>query len=156
MPKKKPDNKLAGIKKKLDDARKEMKKAGEKAFKEAVVDVFERYPMINAFQWNQYTPYFNDGSPCTFNVHDPKCSVRDTSGLVIKGESGEDAWYGDYEDDIPADMISKETYKQLNAALNEMADYTVGMTELMESMFGDHITVTCTREDITTEEYNHD
>ena len=25
-------------------------------------------PALKAIRWNQYTPYFNDGDPCTFSV----------------------------------------------------------------------------------------
>lgn len=28
-------------------------------------------PLITAFGWRQYTPYFNDGEPCYFMVHEP-------------------------------------------------------------------------------------
>ena len=27
-------------------------------------------PTIGSFSWVQYTPYFNDGDPCVFNVHE--------------------------------------------------------------------------------------
>ena len=27
-------------------------------------------PEIAALRWRQYTPYFNDGEPCTFSVND--------------------------------------------------------------------------------------
>lgn len=35
------------------------------AFKE---QVFEKYPTVKNIGWPQYTPYFNDGDPCTFSA----------------------------------------------------------------------------------------
>lgn len=32
--------------------------------------LFEKNPTVNLVYWSQYTPYFNDGDPCRFNVQD--------------------------------------------------------------------------------------
>ncbi len=36
---------------------------------EALFAPLFRYPGIKAASWTQYTPYFNDGEPCEFNVY---------------------------------------------------------------------------------------
>lgn len=33
-------------------------------------EVFNEFPEINSFTWNQFTPYFNDGESCEFTRHD--------------------------------------------------------------------------------------
>ena len=40
------------------------------SFGEIVQDFFARNPEFAGIRWNQYTPYFNDGDECVFNVHD--------------------------------------------------------------------------------------
>lgn len=46
-----------------------------KVFKEEVFAGFfkpflDKHPVVGGFAWVQYTPYFNDGEPCEFGVHD--------------------------------------------------------------------------------------
>lgn len=49
-------------------------------------------PTIVEFGWRQYTPYFNDGEPCTFSVH----------GLWVRTETDRDA--EDQEDEYDLDV----------------------------------------------------
>jgi hypothetical protein len=53
----------------------------------AALDVVLDLPGVEAVRWQQYTPYFNDGEPCEFNVYD--FLVR------IVGDADDS---GDYED----------------------------------------------------------
>lgn len=39
-------------------------------FNKMVQELFIKYPELNSFSWTQYTPYFNDGEPCEFGVHE--------------------------------------------------------------------------------------
>jgi hypothetical protein len=148
------NKKLAEIKKKMDDAYKEMQETGQKAFKETLVELFERYPMVEAFRWHQYTPYFNDDDTYTFGIGEPTCLVRSPDGQIIVDEDGDIIWHGDWDADLP-DTVSKDTIAQLGKALSEIGE-CLEMDDLMETMFGNHVEVTCTRSTIETEEYNHD
>ncbi|MEU1800827.1 hypothetical protein [Streptomyces sp. NPDC019937] len=127
-------------------------------------------PTILEFGWRQYTPYFNDGDPCTFNVHgvwirtDADRDVEDTYelepfthpsiGKVTGGEWVEDA-------DGPRkrvgaryegpDQARFERCKALEAAVEGGEFYDV----LLDA-FGDHARVTVRRDGIEIEFYDHD
>lgn len=47
----------------------ELQKQGQKIFEAAAKELFEKYPSLDSFGWEQYTPHFNDGDPCYFSVH---------------------------------------------------------------------------------------
>jgi hypothetical protein len=66
------------------------KDQGEAAVKELVAPLFE-FP-VEAVRWTQYTPYFNDGDPCEFGVHEPYVKI---TGLDDEGDYGDgfiDSW----------------------------------------------------------------
>lgn len=58
---------ITAAKKKYDAA---MKKAGKSAKKEIAAALSEHLPEGFVLEWNQYTPYFNDGEECVFSVND--------------------------------------------------------------------------------------
>lgn len=47
--------------------------------KEGFQEIFNTYPKLQKFSWNQYTPYFNDGDQCRFSVYD-YISINDEDG----------------------------------------------------------------------------
>jgi hypothetical protein len=53
----------------------------------AALDAVLDLPGVEAVKWQQYTPYFNDGEPCEFNVHEFRVRIV-----------GDDEDTGDYED----------------------------------------------------------
>jgi hypothetical protein len=62
--------------KNIEELRLKMKQARESiieeykvAFAEGSQSVFEAHPLLLGFSWYQYTPYFNDGDPCTFRAN---------------------------------------------------------------------------------------
>lgn len=38
--------------------------------------IFDQYPDLEEFSWDQYAPYFNDGDPCEFSVHSDYPEVK--------------------------------------------------------------------------------
>lgn len=42
--------------------------------------VLDAHPLLWGFQWTQYTPYFNDGDECVFNVYDINAFTGDPEG----------------------------------------------------------------------------
>lgn len=58
------------LKKIVEDAKAKMRKDGRELLKEEFDKLFEANPRLTAVAWTQYAPYFNDGDPCTFSVHD--------------------------------------------------------------------------------------
>lgn len=102
-------------------------------------DVFDKCPDIKRFEWTQYTPYFNDGDECVFNVYD----------FYVYTEDNED------EDEGIYDYQDKEKKYQPVWDIEKFASTDLGET-LFREVFGDHSKVTVTREGITIDGYYHD
>jgi len=128
-------------------------------------------PTIVEFGWRQYTPYFNDGEPCTFGI----------SGTWVRTTVDEDAeedeldvWShrslgrmtgGEWIDDpdLPGrrkrvgdqyegpDEARYRRCKALEAAVEGGA-----FENVLLDAFGDHAAVTVRRAGIEIEFYNHD
>lgn len=145
--------------KKLGDESKAIRariqKQAEESVKPQLRDAFKELkalvPCLKAFKWTQYTPYFNDGDSCTFNVHN----------LYFKVEGGdEDA--GDYEDgfDYPSsyrDKPMKGTSKEESNHLTAFQKLFGALDDdLLEAAFGDHAEITVTSRGISVEEHEHD
>ena len=46
-------------------------------FHEICDEVFNSCPSLNTISWTQYTPYFNDGDPCIFNIQNEVSFSKD-------------------------------------------------------------------------------
>ncbi len=58
--------------KKINELKKEiakLQKSASKEFEAECVALLAEYPMFESFGWTAYTPYFNDGDPCTFSIN---------------------------------------------------------------------------------------
>jgi hypothetical protein len=123
--------------------------------------IFEENPTINAFCWEQYTPYFNDGDTCTFSVVSI-CATNatgDDPNLIKWGE-----YLGDNEDVEIFDCYStskkqKEFVKSFNSEqvmkflkMLESDD----LRDVMLATFGDHVNVVATRDGFEITECYHD
>lgn len=122
-------------------------------------------PSVIEFGWRQYTPYFNDGEPCTFSVY----------GLWVRTTDDEDGDEDDLEmwghrslgkvsghrDESTGDWV-KDPYegpdearflrcKALEAAVEGGHFETV----LLDA-FGDHAAITVRRDGIQVDFYDHD
>lgn len=89
--------------------------------------------------WSQYTPYFQDGDPCTFGVNEP-CLQPDEDFMDPL-----DPWEGEY--------IRRAEYEVLHSAWKDItSDET-----LMEAAFGDHVAVAVRRSgEFRTSDHSHD
>ena len=125
------------------------------AFKEFIKEFFDMNPEIRVIKWSQYTPYFNDGDSCIFNVHEPTFSNSEPDNVTCWGELEEErdrefAFQGEWS--IPTHLEHKEdVFEDFTRVIcsSEMKD-------VLHGMFGDHVCVTCTSEGIDVEEYEHD
>jgi hypothetical protein len=143
-------------------------KTAQELFKEITKEFFAKNPAINAVIWTQYTPYFNDGEACLFNVNQP-------SFTNASGEELDDVNYGEYEgddeniwvfEDLEWSMKKhKEKYDPIIASGGIDIDSckflhcvikSSEMEDIMETMFGEHSRVVATREGFDVEEYEHD
>lgn len=65
----------------------------------AALDALFAFPEVVAVRWTQYTPYFNDGEACTFDVNDARTKLIDTDEEDGEYEDGFIDSSGDWPDD---------------------------------------------------------
>ncbi len=117
-----------------NELRKKMVDNLEESLKTAFNEILANQEEITSVSWTQYTPYFNDGDTCTFWVN--------SDSLYLNGE--------DYEEMEETPVVEK-TSTEISNLLYEIPD------DLLQSVFGDHVKVTFTKDKgFTTEEYYHD
>lgn len=162
----------------------ELKSLYHEGLKVLAKDLFKEFfalnPSIEAILWHQYTPYFNDGETCTFDVHQPVFITKNfdpddiSSPCAYEGEEE----YGSFT----ADLIDYRKYAtqeghkeywekrviEMEASIegiesidwdsvSAMNDFIQKNDDIMEEMFGDHSVVAVTRDQIIVEEYtSHD
>lgn len=65
---------LNALRDQVTEFRNQMKEQAKIIVKEGSAAIFEEYgDIVHSFGWTQYAPYFNDGDPCEFSVHE--CAV---------------------------------------------------------------------------------
>ena len=69
MAKGKTEEKIEALKAKVAELNKQVREESQRLLNEGFAEIFEKYPKLLSFSWNQYTPYFNDGDECTFRVN---------------------------------------------------------------------------------------
>ena len=141
----------------VNKARAEASQIVKEAFSEMVKPVFESNPGLKAFRWTQYTPYFNDGDSCTFNVYSDCASL-----LHPKDEANN---YEDGEEDDGIGWIREPDYygqwKNLQSPLRKAYDDVQSFLSSFDEddfmeMFGDHVRITVTPEGVDVNEHSHD
>lgn len=139
----------------FEAAQKTFQENGKKALTEAVREFFNDYPEVTSLSWTQFAPYFNDGDECVFSVHPLTASnASDGTDSISYGEyegDEEDVWVYD------GDYGSDEVPPHIDAALDEFSSLiqSDSLSDLFRSLFGNHTRVTCTREGIKTDSYDH-
>lgn len=101
--------------------------------------VFDANPNLELVEWSQYTPYFNDGDSCVFGVNELILQSPDFAEL--------ESWAGENRADSYSIREIPEwsnAYAQADEIRNRLPN------ELLEDVFGDHVTVTINR-DLTIE-----
>ena len=70
----------------------ELSEFSKAALSEEFKKAFAAHPDLKAIQWRQYTPYFNDGDPCTFRVTEFEMSLTSTPDDDSKSDYGIDGF----------------------------------------------------------------
>jgi hypothetical protein len=159
------------IKAEIEKLRKEAKEKVEAIFKTAVLELFTEYPNLKRLSWTQYTPYFNDGDPCTFRSSHDSPAIYFTSPAPYE-EEVEDDDYDRYEEEWNTwsyyDWSKDYKTKTLKASLTEdhLAQLKTGEAvqeflhnfddEDMENLFGDGYKVVITAKGIEVDDFDHD
>lgn len=93
--------------------------------------MFAKYPELKTISWTQYTPYFNDGDPCTFRANTEYPDIND--------------------EDIPYADKNRTPMQNEVVELLETFD-----GEELQQMFGDHVRITMTKAGTEIDSYDHD
>lgn len=157
---------LFALKKAYDD---KLEEGGEDALKEAFKELFDKHPRLESVIWAQYTPYFNDGDPCYFGVHDfdpvvseVETEVEDEDAEEVSTEDEdeeEEDEYGDtdYSYGERAYALQKSGDKELKLIAEAVSELNGDIPDdVLEHVFGDHCKVVATREGFEVVEYSHD
>lgn len=106
--------------------------AGKAMFGEAARDLFRTYPPVASIEWQQYTPYFQDGDECHFGVRHYDYGIE----------------YKDGQDDRD---YSKDMENDITTFLRRFDD------SLLKDIFGDHVAISISWDGtVTTREYEHE
>lgn len=127
---------------------------------------------IHSFGWDQYTPYFNDGEPCIFRVHEPWFMTVDDAASDDEREDYEyELWdhptlgKREYEwvNDLHGNRIkTPKAYEgEHEASYDRCAAFkdAIGFEafdHVLLGAFGDHAQVTVKRDGISVRFYEHD
>lgn len=111
----------------------ELRELIEKSGKEAIQEILESFlaenPTVKRLRWTQYAPYFNDGDPCTFSVHEPEVELF-SADAVESEEDEEDEDRDDYDDEgnfidswslRDTDLTLKKNLDELSGAFQELS-----------------------------------
>ncbi len=139
---------LTTLKTTIDDAQARVKAEGQAALKEAFGELFAANPSLKSVKWRQYTPYFNDGDPCEFGVHD----------FHVLADGLEKTKYADKEGFVEDTYDMNDEQKTLAEPLLSAARALSRLVprDVMLAAFGDHVKVAATREGFAVTEYEHD
>lgn len=129
-----------------------LKEDGLSAFREEFSKFFAEHPDIKAIRWHQYTPYFNDGEECVFDVYPPDVFPYPSPQKEKPLDEFEDEGDNIEDPDEDPDDDGWEYFPRIVRSFWGSLDDTT----LFQAVFGDHVRVTATREGFTVEEYDHD
>lgn len=141
-----------------------IKASGPEMVTKLTKTVFDN-PGVESIQWDQYTPYFNDGDPCEFSVHEPAIKI---AGWEEIAEFWADypggffsSWSIGYVIKQNPDLSIPEglNLEQLTEDLNNLAK-TICSTQgqkILYTLFGDHVRVVVTPDgNYEVEDIDHD
>lgn len=128
----------------------QMRKEAAEQVKPLLSEFVKANPQVKAVKWTQYTPYFNDGEPCEFSVHEPYFYF---DGDDVEEDEGTDTWSLNRREHAPPE--EKASAKTI-AACTAMAKALEEIPEALEECFGDHCKVIVTASGVEVEEYDHD
>ena len=127
-----------------------MQEKGETEVLKMFAEFFAKHPTVESIRWTQYAPYFNDGDPCVFSVHELTVRVTGTP---------KDCGYDDgYLSDYQLEKYEIENKDVLKADLMELSNLAEGvLEEVFELVFGNDVQVTVNRDgSVEKDDYNHD
>lgn len=149
-----------------DRARELMKLNGPVILQQAFQLACDECPMLGGFVWTQFTPYFNDGSPCVFRLGeivpfpvglDHADLGRDALDALCE-PAGDEPWFDptlyQQRSFAATDGTSVDywvTGPELDAATKAFQKFMCD--EMMLALFGDHVMVVYTQDGADVREW---
>lgn len=151
-------NSIEGINKQINNLQEQSKLIIRILIEKSVKFILNKYDWIEYIWWPQYTPYWNDGDTCYFCVHEPGIKLKNNNDFVqqIKLLELLDLEHGLELSNYDIEESNHELIKNLKYDLNSLYDVTILNDEVTKLLYDDHVKVICSRENITTEEFNHE
>jgi len=150
-----PMKKIIDLRRQLDE---QIRKSGGEVFVEHFKPFFDKYPEVDGITWTQYTPYFNDGEPCVFDVHETVIVSEQIACGNHPEISEEDFYKDDYQHEYAVSIRYKATSKAMEDMDNDLHKFTNGIpSDIYLSVFGDHVKVFISRHGgVIVDEHEHD
>lgn len=155
--KKKTDDKVTGcaeydaLTKQMDDARAKIADMGKAAVGALFKKFFADNPKATAIGWTQYTPYFNDGEPCEFGLHEFYYTTKEGVNFEEVSSFYDDEEEHGFKNTYTDAAKGEKTIKEAVSTLVRAAD-----SGLFETAFGDHAQIIATPAGFHVTEYSHD
>lgn len=162
----------------MEQMKKEMTEKIKSLMAPAFKEFFDRHPTVKYVSWTQYTPYFNDGEPCEFGVHEKSISIREDAKDFSEYDEDEDvpvwlsydslpnpdnrSWYEKMLTESKNEDYYKEKLQQLDdpnlapifTALEDLKSFDSIPEEVYQTLGEGRVFVS--RDGIDVEEYDHD
>jgi hypothetical protein len=129
-------NEVNDLIKSFEEQRKALVDKLKPNFSSLFADFFEKYPEVLNIYFTAYTPYFNDGDACTYNVHEAMYETEE--------EGDELGW--EY---TPTTERGKD-FKVVKETLGSIPD------EIIEQLFDEGKIIINRDGSVDVEEYDHD
>ena len=150
----------------LNAAKEKMQKELAAQLEPLFKEFFKENPKIGKIAWTQYTPYFNDGEPCEFSVHekyfvatkwleedeDDPIEYQDCPSLWSYGNK-EASFYDSDVDSFKKAGLTEEEIKKVEAFGRFLDNIP---EDIYEGIYGDHVEIIATAEGVEVNDYEHD
>lgn len=149
---------------KIQQMKEEVQNLAQEEFKKSMREIFILIPSLKAIAWTQYSPHFNDGDECVFGVNSvaalsfiPSRTAYDYEELLQ--EMDED------DEGIPENAYAISDYSSFNenalnknelAAIKNVLNFIETNEELMQDLYGNHVEVIFSQDDLQVNDYDHD
>lgn len=128
----------------IEQVQTDSRRMAESLIKTAFLEFFNQCPRVKSVVWTQYAPYFNDGDPCIFRVHDPEVHAFN------EGEDEDDYGYGE------SGILGNEDFERETEIFENLLFPLFKRKDIMEHVFGSDSIITASREGFDIREYDHD
>jgi hypothetical protein len=144
-------NEILEMKRKYDEA---VKTSGEEIVKAVFNELFDNYPEVQACNWHQYIPSFNDGDPCEFTVGELHWQIDGVISKYAPDDRSAEDYDGESKEEDPRWVSSWELKETPLYDVVKVVESTLYRIEdCLEFAFDSNAEITVTRDSITVDEY---